>query len=1100
MVRRKISILVILLFLINTVTLFTQTINVTITSDPPGADVVSERDNHYHGKTPVTISVDNKNDFIPFIISKKPFYKTAKEYINPTINTILNVTLSPKVEVTWLKSDRSSLKDKGVYIYNNLINLFSKTQLFNNSFNQAEKNYYMNANDSNAYSYYNDTDDFSVIKTVHLQQFWAFSHYQSAVGGPFTYDIFFHANIKGTYKSSNENYKLREKDIKHESFTSYWNQTTTRTGIENVTFDIYDAYYSNPIISGEVFERDFENYMEASRSWHWNSCDTSKMVDSYFKNPGFLYTELECFKSKSPILTINEHPDPISPINRVDENYYPVNSYFSKITLETEYRVKMIKAFFFDENGGYFDSIENKIDNYSDGINILDIPDGFIKQPGKYEMVVAVIDKFNKINYFKPQKFEIKMINIEVDKTSISFSNDGSNYFNNSSAGTLSDKIYLKFDVIVTNDDGNFINSNDSLNYLNDVINITPSDINKNRHEIISKTYDSSSKKITYKVRLYDFSDASGDGVNINVNFNSFIRHPNPSLSSIRVSNDLTNNFTITRYLKNMDLVKIDNITTHEITLKDPLSNTPDKSLISEMDEDYNSNDFEVDKEMFDITISFENEVDFVKVTIIDKQGKNKKYYYKTGRDFFRLNVNNELITKTIINLKYNESELSSILDMSSVSFPKIFNNHFTIKAEGIRLVEKNKLKESDYKENTDIETLFDGFLSPDEEACCIKQTGESCIKTCNPPPFPSRVVYRAYNRVECKDDIKLAIKPALTSQIDNGYYYKIITVIDNVKPSDTIIDNIFNGTSSYQFSKVNNSQWYVSSDGKILYSDFISNSSDTPIIIGTSDSPQIKFNGETLSFYVKLKYSDGGNDKLTFEKRYSFLKIDNNFISYKDPTTLFDGTNDVLIGEKVFFTKDVFIPRGKTLKFGVNSSMITELKGGVKKYVAGVLLDNNIKIVNEGTLIISNKATVDGVEYISQKVFFGPSGLEDSLNMMIGDIKNIINANGMWGGIYVLEDGVLDIDGADITAAYDGIVLYNNINKSTIKNCTIKYNEVGLHLYNSKLSNIINLNIEGNILYGLKEDVMSVINNVTNIYFFQNGYNYYKDGEGVIK
>ncbi|HOV14891.1 MAG TPA: hypothetical protein PK771_11445, partial [Spirochaetota bacterium] len=718
--------------------------------------------------------------------------------------------------------------------------------------------------------------------------------------------------------------------------------------------------------------------MEPSTGHHWNSCDTSKWVSTQI-----MPVILECFKSKSPILTINEYPDPISPINRVDENYYPVNSYFSKISLETKYRVKMIKAFFFNESGVLCNSITNSMDNNSDGINRLDIPDGFIQQSGKYEMVVAVIDKFNKINYFKPQKFEVKMINIEIDNTSISFSNDGINYFKNifdkdkvsteSSAGTLSDEIYLKFAVNVTNDDGNFINSNDSLNYFNDVITITPSVVNKNQYSITSITYDSSSKKITYKVRLFNLSDASGNGVNINVNFKSFIRHPNPYLSSVKVSNELTNNFTITRYLNNMDLVKIDNITTHEIKLKTPLSNTPDKSLISEMDEDYNSNDFEVNKEMFDITISFENEVDFVKVTIADKFGKNKSFYYKTGIDFFKLNVNNELITKTIINLKYNESELSSILNMNSVSFPKISNNHLTIKAEGIRLVGKNKLKESDYDANKgNIGDLFDGSLSLDEEACCIRQTGGSDIKTCNPPPFPSRVVYQFYDRID-ENNFNLFIKPALTSQIGSDYYFQIIAVVSNIVPIyDTDVKNIFEGTSPLQFSKVNNSQWYSSPDGKFLKTDFIQNSLETPISIGSKESILIRYSddpGVTFHFYVKLRYKNGNNDKLTDEYRYSSIKIDKNFVCFVDPDFLFkDGETEKILHERVFFTKDVYIPNNYTLKFGVFSSLDTD-KNKVIKYVKGVRLDNNIKIVVDGKLIINNK--LDNTEYT--RIFFGP-------------------------------------------------------------------------------------------------------------------------------
>ncbi|HOV13474.1 MAG TPA: hypothetical protein PK771_04245, partial [Spirochaetota bacterium] len=457
--------------------------------------------------------------------------------------------------------------------------------------------------------------------------------------------------------------------------------------------------------------------------------------------------------------------------------------------------------------------------------------------------------------------------------------------------------------------------------------------------------------------------------------------------------------------------------------------------------------------------------------------------------------------------------------DVISDSFPKIlFQGGYTIKVEGRRILNGNFLDKAEYTTEDKIELLFDGYLPPDEDASCIEQINNiNTEKISNPPPFPSRVVYTGYKRDGGTDKIKhLLIKPALTSQIDNDYSYKIVLFIGekDTLPNEDVVKGIFSSDSEIEKTNSYENKWKNSSN--YYHSSWIKNSCNTPLTLSTQliDSARVY---KKYHFFVKLRYNNGTANVITGSMRHSVLMIDDNFKSFVYPCEIFSDTvKSVEYHENIVFTSDVFIPNGYTMTFGAQSSLDTSKS---KKLVAGVSLDNNIKIVVEGSLIIKNNLNGSGFK----RIFFGPSGVEDSNNITIPiteeqktNAVSIVNANGMWSGIYVLDTGFLDIDGANITGAYDGIVLYNNINKSKIKNCTIKYNEVGLHLYNSELTlteevvkdgevikkDFETINIEGNILYGIKEDANSKINiqNFSNIKFYWNGYNYYKDGEGVVK
>ncbi|HOV15158.1 MAG TPA: PEGA domain-containing protein, partial [Spirochaetota bacterium] len=580
---------------------------IKITSEPVGASVYLN--NELKGITPYEIKVADDFKIFKFKLIKSP-YNIVEFEINPypgqsgsdpTISKFVNLK-----EMTWLKSDRSSLGGKGDYIYNDLASPFTCpltwTQKDNNNFNQTEKNYYMNANDSNAYSYNNDSDDFSVIKTVHLQQWWRYKHKTDTVGGPYRYDISFWAKIKEIY-SVDDNPYVNDRITKYcEFIQGTWDPEKEESGWENVYFDIYNADSNqNPIIcSSHVFEKSPPVYVSWEYRDEWNRCAGYNYKETYGGE-----SKLILFKSKSPILTVNGFNNTVEPKDNNYDNFYPFYLTFPELTINTSYRVKTIKVFFFNQNGGFCKQALNSIDDYSDGINSLTIPKDFLDM-GKYEMVVAVIDKFNKINYFKPMKFSIG----KVELTNKRFGNMKGIYKSFSGdLNTTMPKIFLAFDVEIS---GIAENSN-----------LSESDFTETGITgIFNKKIEFGTDKICLK---YECEVSLN-----NNNLTTFtLNEINFTINIIKLSSVSKQDIKINCYPKRMNLVSLGSITSEEISLVSGASTNElnllkddfrAESDILERDESLKSKDFSSeDKKIFSVNIIPSNDVEYIKLSLIRK-------------------------------------------------------------------------------------------------------------------------------------------------------------------------------------------------------------------------------------------------------------------------------------------------------------------------------------------------------------------------------------------------------------------------------------------------------------------------------------------------
>ncbi|MCG8572617.1 MAG: hypothetical protein MJB14_21000, partial [Spirochaetes bacterium] len=419
-----------------------------------------------------------------------------------------------------------------------------------------------------------------------------------------------------------------------------------------------------------------------------------------------------------------------------------------------------------------------------------------------------------------------------------------------------------------------------------------------------------------------------------------------------------------------------------------------------------------------------------------------------------------------------------------------------------------------------------DGISDGDENGISIhNQSAEN--QSFQSAPFPSRVVYHTIQRrVNEGDRVDLMLKPRLAGQLPGVDAYRIVAAKEteliqylqsqgqafvsgegdltgNQALETFLLNQFFNPAGSLAQAPADN-QWLY--ENGIYVSDWIKNSA-VPVALGGNDydpaciftfAEDSEYHAENkIHFFTAVSFTNE-TSKLAPVLRHSAINLDTSLSVIVNPDDLFDTENHAEIHEKIILTRDLYVPAGKTLTFGYGASLNTDK---TTKKLAGVLLDNNVHIVVDGTLNITNLDA--GSQGNPKKIYLGPTGLADSSTNDSSGLA-IIHQNGMWGGIYILQSGRLNMDGGIISGAYDGIILHNNGNQSSLKNSIIKYNETGLHLYHSYPALIEMLFIEGNLLYGVKEDNMSnpdwvypesELDNVKN-----NAYNYYDDQDQIIR
>lgn len=190
---------------------------------------------------------------------------------------------------------------------------------------------------------------------------------------------------------------------------------------------------------------------------------------------------------------------------------------------------------------------------------------------------------------------------------------------------------------------------------------------------------------------------------------------------------------------------------------------------------------------------------------------------------------------------------------------------------------------------------------------------------------------------------------------------------------------------------------------------------------------------------------SDDFDNKVNYRK--NIIDIGKKMIITLNPEDIFKFEDQIIINEPVRFTKDVYIPSDCSLRFGKGAKLITD----------NITLDNNMHIVVDGKLEVISENPKE--KYIK----LGASGIDEKTDK--------ISLIPHWGGIIVLPDGSVTLNGADISGALDGLILYENSNQCIIKDSKFHNNEIGIHIYNSNHSFDDTVIFQNNYLYDIKSD-----------------------------
>jgi len=365
---------------------------------------------------------------------------------------------------------------------------------------------------------------------------------------------------------------------------------------------------------------------------------------------------------------------------------------------------------------------------------------------------------------------------------------------------------------------------------------------------------------------------------------------------------------------------------------------------------------------------------------------------------------------------------------------------------------------------------------------------------TVRTPSFPSRIVDN-YATKDNDDVVSFILSPAVSKH--NGEIYQIIAMRDEdfissnlTKDSKGVtltgfaaekqISRVLTDTTKKYFGNSRSDEiinpvsvkdgvsfkWWKYEDSNMCYiSNWISDNGNPIKIDSTNYSEGHKFinNGKVHFFTIcAVKDSSGSYVKSTVVRHTAVMMDPNEYFNIINPGDIYTEKlckNKIIdFTYKVRLTGDLKIKSGYTVNFKKDSGVETTRIPSV------VISDNDVHIIVEGIL---------NAQGYTQDIFFGPSKIVpgDTANSSLATYKD----NGIWGGIYILKGGELNMDKAIISGAYDGLVLYNNDGtKINLTNTVIKYNEIGMHLYDSYPAVFSNVVVMRNYLYGVKEDNMS--------------------------
>jgi hypothetical protein len=373
---------------------------------------------------------------------------------------------------------------------------------------------------------------------------------------------------------------------------------------------------------------------------------------------------------------------------------------------------------------------------------------------------------------------------------------------------------------------------------------------------------------------------------------------------------------------------------------------------------------------------------------------------------------------------------------------------------------------------------------------------------TVKTPSFPARPVvsYCDYDHDHVGGAVNLFIRPAVEMREVSAY--QLVVMKQPFFSDETTVAGYFDDSgintpvSIPVLTGSDNGLW--TDMGSYYLSDWIVNGMEA-VRLGVPEGATFGL-GDKVHFFLRCaSIVTGGDSMISSTMRHSSLDMDpmtfyvllgpEDFLGdaiYKSDS---DGDDDQLtVHLNTRFTGDIRIPLGKTLRFAENS-------GFPQDWAFNLAIDNGMHFIIGGAMEIDKGGQAD---YIT----FGPTGLTT---------YDEYKTNGMWGGIYILETGILQASGARIMGSLDGIVLYNNDTNSSLEDVEIKYCEIGLHLYNSYPAIVgNNIAIQGNLLYGVKEDKMTAPGYAAwkagagraalldgSV---QNGYDYYDYKDGIVR
>ena len=1011
-------------------------------------------------------------------------------------------------------------------------NTLGESEKINNNYISDELNYYLNGTN---YSIYDETNDFVTIKNIYFygdglcnfstgaikarRSVWWWPYYEdyetdTMIGFEHRNYINFDTNKSSTNKSFVSNI---QRTLACCSTNKYYGLVEW---YQYINIDINNSS-TDPMIQKKIFLRSPDVLDDSNRFFTKSSYDNfykdwgyngKQMVQidtngESYRWPQMSEDYINLFLAKSPLPKI-DHPTKYFS-NDIDNPIYHNFLWTDQIDITTDYRVKIFVLHCYIiidgktltskfpltySNGDIVEETRNGIDSIS-------IPQYHITEEGRYAMELGIVDKFNKMYLFEPQYFTI--VKPEVAVSNYEMSNNGSEYhpvtddLTSDGVNTNNKSMKLRLTADVTN----LYDTNLSIGFSPalplDIGSELYDDANNSQRFYLMPTIEG----IETGTKVFDSDVVVGYA-------NTGVTAPIQPLT-IRYVQDIEGATSGVIVPKTLELSQTAKDNEQRLWQDDEYRTNV--SPICENDESLKGTDFLIQNaELFDIPIELTNKVNLINLTVT-QNNITKNFYFKISTDQSTVTCyddnGNQLSDYTInrnasgnittIHKKIYYDQFFSGANFAENAFPvNVFAKQFKVNAEAIKFFTHNYYESNLILTDEDIDSKILSGMGSDKIKSIFANrklqepvdekgisTGQSAPDEKSPksPPFPSRVVYTDIRRDVLDDDtINFHIKPKFTNEItpDSSYSYRIValkdTYLSGLNENDILdILHDVNGTSVMPESNA----WTYDVVKGCYISDWISNSSSEPLTLGKDDydtSNKFKFIEGTTSnsdakihFYTLLRFEDtDGTFKYTSSYRHSAICIDDSLSVIHDPADLFDDGDDVYIHEKVIFTKDVFIPEGKSITFGYGSYVNTTK---CIKVLSTVALNNNIKIISKGRLVITNK---DGSKTSPKKVYFGPTGISDSMSM--NSASDFLLLNGMWGGIYMLDNGLLTIDGAIITGAYDGVILYNNAGNANIKDCEIKYNEIGLHLFNSYPVVDGTLLIESNLLYGVKEDNMT--------------------------